>query len=210
MLRRSRIGACEQEAIVGVVTLCGPHLLTVDNPLISVEYRGGLQACKVATTVWFAESLAPTHLAAQNLWQELFLLFFSSPLQQRWTNKRVAKEVCAHRSLRVCEFFCKHHTLQRAQTFAAVFRWPRCTDPTASKQLARPFKVELLTLFVGHFKTFVEPALWQVLGEPGFYFNAECFGFWGVSQHLPILPVSDLWRPCRETTTLCCVHHAVT
>ena len=192
------------------MALCGPHLLTIDDPLISVKYCGGLQACKVATTVWFAESLTPTHLAAQNLWQELFLLLFRSPLQQCWTNESVAKEVCAHWSLRVCELFCKHNTLQCAQTFAAVFRWPRCTNPTASEQLAWPFKVELLALFVGHFKTFVKPTLRQVLFEPGFYFNSECFGFRGVGQHLPILPVRHLLRPCRETSSLCCVHPAVT
>ena len=193
-----------------MVTLRGPYLLAINDPLIAVKNSGGLQACKVAAAVWFAEPLAPAHLAAQNLWQELFLLLFSSPLQQRWTNKCVAEEVCTHRSLCICELFCKHNTLQCVQTFAAVFLWPCCTNPTTGEQLARPFEVELLALVVRHFEAFVKPALWQVLSEPGFYFNTKRFCFRGVSQHLPILPASDLLRPCRETSSLCIVHSAVT
>ena len=49
-----------------------------------------------------------------------------------------------------------------------------------------------------HFKAFVKPALWQVLGKPGLYFNTERFGFRGVSQHVSILPATGTESPCRE------------
>ena len=39
VLRRVRVGAGQQEAVVGVVALRGPHLLTVDDPFVAVEHR---------------------------------------------------------------------------------------------------------------------------------------------------------------------------
>ncbi len=44
VLRRIGIGACEEEAVVGVVTTGRPHLLAVDHPFVTVEDRRGLQA----------------------------------------------------------------------------------------------------------------------------------------------------------------------
>ena len=112
MLYRRRVGARKQEAIVGVVTTGSPNLLSIDNPLVTVEYCSGLEACQVTTAVWFAKALAPAHLAIQNLWQKFLLLFFSAPLQQSWSNKCVTKKICAHWGLCICKLFCQHHTLQ--------------------------------------------------------------------------------------------------
>ena len=53
------VGAGEQEAVVGVMALRGPHLLAVDDPLVAVEHGRGLQAGKVGARVGLREALAP-------------------------------------------------------------------------------------------------------------------------------------------------------
>ena len=138
------IGSREQEAIVRIVTAGRPHFLSVDDPFVAIEHCGGLQTCKVATAVGLTEALTPTHLAGENLRQELLLLFFGSPLQQRRTHQRVAEEVGTHRCACPCELLVQHHTLQRGEPLAAVLLGPRCTNPTALVQLVGPFVVELL------------------------------------------------------------------
>ena len=61
VLGRVRVGAGEQEAVVGVVALGGPHLLAVDDPLVAVEHGRRLQAGQVGARVGLAEALAPAH-----------------------------------------------------------------------------------------------------------------------------------------------------
>ena len=194
------VGAGEKEAIVGVVSLRSPHLLTVDYPLVTVEHCGGFEAGQVASAIWLAESLTPAHLAAENLWKKLFLLLFSSPLQQRWADKCVAEEVGAHRCFCVCKLFCQHDTLQCVEAFAAVFLWPRCADPAAFKQFAWPLCVELFALISGEFKTFVEPALRQIGDKPRFHFFTEGFGLGCVCQHPSILPRGARFSPYEGHT----------
>ena len=43
MLGRRRIGTGEQEYVVRMLGAGGPHLLAIDDPLIAVEHRRGLQ-----------------------------------------------------------------------------------------------------------------------------------------------------------------------
>ena len=195
MLCCNLIGTSKEEAIVGVVSLRCPHLLAVDHPLVTVEHCSGFEACQVAATVWFAEALAPAHFSAQDLWKKFFLLFFCAPLQQRWPHQGVTEEVGAHRCFCICKLFCQYNALQRIEPLAAVFRWPRCTNPTAFKQLAWPFGIELLTLVSREFETVVKPALRQIGNKPRFHFFAEGFSLGCVGQHLPILPRSTRISP---------------
>ena len=51
VLRRVGVGAGEQEDVVGVLGLRGPHLLPVDDPLVAVEHGGGLEAGEVGSGV---------------------------------------------------------------------------------------------------------------------------------------------------------------
>ncbi len=194
------IGACKKEAIVGVVALGCPHLLTVDYPLVAIEHRSGFEAGQVASAIWLAEALTPAHLAAEDLWKKLFLLLFSSPLQQRWADKCVAEEVGAHWCLCVCKLFCQYNTLQCVEAFAAVFLWPRCTNPAAFKQFVWPLCVELLALVSRELKTFVKPALRQIGDKPRFHFFTEGFGLWCVSQHASILPRGARFSPYEGLT----------
>ena len=165
------------------MTLCRPNFLSVNYPLITVKNRSRLHARQIAATIWFAKALAPTHFATQDFRQKLFFLLFSAPLQKCWTNKRVAKKVCSHRRTRVGKFFGKHHTFKSAQTLAAVFFWPGCTNPSACKQLVGPRIVKCFALSGGHFITFVKPTLRQVVFQPLAHFFSAGFGLGGVCQH---------------------------
>ena len=198
MLGRIGIGAGEQEAIVGVVSTSGPHFLTINDPLITVENSRRLERCQVGTRVGFAESLTPTRGAIHDVGQELFLLFFGAPLQQRRSNQSVAKEVSPQRRLHGCKLFGQHNTLHRGQTFAAVLLGPGCTDPTASEQLRRPFFNKLLASFARQFKSGGSPTCRQIGDQPFTDFSTESFGVGGVIQfHLDILS-QVLARPQPE------------
>ncbi len=167
VLGRVGIGAGEQEAVVGVVATGGPHLLAVDDPLVAVEHRRRLQAGQVGAGVGLAEALAPAHLAAQDLGQELPLLLLGPPLQQRRPDERVAEEVGPHRRLGPGELLGDHDALHRRQPLAAVLLGPGGADPTAAVELRRPLLVERRPLLGRHLEALVEPAGGQVLLEPG-------------------------------------------
>ena len=188
VLWRIGVGAGEQEAIVGVVALCGPNFLTIDDPFIAVKNCCGFQTCQVASAVWLTEALTPARLTAKNFWQELLFLFFCSPLQNSWPHQCVAKEVGAHWSLCVGELFRKHNTFHHAQTATAVLHWPRSADPSTAVQLCWPRLVEGFALVGAHFKTSVEPPRREILFQPGTDFSTKFFSSCGVSQfHPPII-----------------------
>ena len=165
-----------------MVTLCGPHLLAVDDPLVTIENCRCLQACKVRTRVGLRETLAPAHRAIENLWKEFLLLLFGSPLQKCGAHKSVSKEVCTHWCFRVSEFFRQHNALHCGQTFAAVFLWPCGANPAAFKKFRWPFIVELFTLIVGHIEIIIEPTFRQVLFQPSADLRAELFVFGGIGE----------------------------
>ena len=75
-----------------------------------------------------------------------------------------------------------------AQALAAVLGGPGGADPAALVQLLRPLLVEPLRLVGTHLEALVEPALGQVLLQPGADLLAELLGVGRIGQvHLPIL-----------------------
>src|SRR3954468_7562057 len=166
MLRRVRVGASEEEAVVGMVALGGPDLLTVDDPLVTVEHCRRLQAGQIRAGVRLAEALTPTHRAVQDLGKELLLLLLRAPLQDRRTDQGVTEEVRSQRRLRAGELLRQHNSLHRRQSLAAVFGGPRGADPTTFEEFGRPRAVELLALLRRHLEFRVEPVRWQVVLQP--------------------------------------------
>jgi hypothetical protein len=65
MLGRRRVGAGEEDAVVGVVGPRGPHLLPVDHVLVAVPASDGPQRRQVAPRLGLTEELAPDLLAGQ-------------------------------------------------------------------------------------------------------------------------------------------------
>src|SRR6185312_13243037 len=121
---RIRVGAGEQEAVVGVVAAGGPHLLAVDHPLVAVEYGRRLQRGQVGAAVRLAEALAPAHRAVEDARQELLLLLLGPPLQDGRADESVAEEVGAQWSLQPGELLGEDDALHRRQALAAVLLRP--------------------------------------------------------------------------------------
>ena len=61
------VGAGDQHAEVGDLAAGGPHLLAVDDPLVAVEHRLGLQAGEVGAGAGLAEQLTPRLLAGDDV-----------------------------------------------------------------------------------------------------------------------------------------------
>jgi hypothetical protein len=93
VLGGARVGAGQQEDVVGVLGLRGPDLLAVDHPLVAVELGLRLERGEVGAGVGLAEALAPRHLAREDLGQELLLDLLAAPLEDRGADEGVAEEV---------------------------------------------------------------------------------------------------------------------
>ncbi|SHV92938.1 Uncharacterised protein [Mycobacteroides abscessus subsp. abscessus] len=59
MLGHVGIAAGHQQCPARLMRPRGPHLLTVDHPVIAVAYRAGGQACQIGTGTRLAEELTP-------------------------------------------------------------------------------------------------------------------------------------------------------
>ena len=182
MLRGVRVGAGEQEAVVGELGLGGPHLLPVDHPLVPVEHRTGLQGGQVRPGVGFAEPLAPPHLALHDLGQELLLLLLGAPLQDGRTDEGVAEEVSPQRGLGPGELLGEHDALHQRQALAAVLLGPGGADPASLVEAGRPGLVERRPLVGAHLEAVVEPPIGQVLLEPGSDLDPELLGLGRIRQ----------------------------
>jgi hypothetical protein len=187
VLRRVRVGAGEQEAVVGVVAAGGPHLLAVDDPLVAVEHGLGLERGEVGAAVGLAEALAPAHRAVQDLREELLLLLLGAPLQDGGADERVAEEVGAQRRLGPGELLGEHDALHRGEALAAVLLRPRGADPATLEELRGPALVERLALLGRHLQRLaalggVDPAGGEVLLQPRADLGTERLGVGGVAQ----------------------------
>ena len=78
MLRHRGIRASQHEDPLRVLRPAGPDLLAVDDEIVAVFDRRGLQGSQVRTGVGLAVPLAPDHLAAGDARQVHLLLFFGA------------------------------------------------------------------------------------------------------------------------------------
>ncbi len=124
MLGRIRVGASQQEDEVRDLRLRGPHLLPVDDPLVTVEHGRGLQRREVRARVRLAEPLTPRDLALQDLRQELLLLLLGAPLEDRRSDERVTEEISAHRRAGTRELLVQHDVVHDREALASVLLRP--------------------------------------------------------------------------------------
>ena len=136
------IGAGQQEDVVGVVRLGGPHLLAVDDPLVAVELG---PVFRLARSEPASGSLKPWHQEISPLrmpGMNCFLLLLGAPLQDRRAHQGVAEEVGPQRRPDPGELLVQHDLLEEGQALAAVLGGPAGADPTAGEELGRPLLVE--------------------------------------------------------------------
>ena len=198
VLRRVRVGAGEQEDVVGVLGLGGPDLLAVDDPLVAVEHGLGLRATRGRSPA--SGSLKPWHQAIsplQDLGQEVLLLLLGAPLQDRRADERVAEEVGPQRRAGLGELLVQHHVLHASRGPCRRTPWASVAQiQPPSKSLLGPLLVERAGASP---RVISKPSsnqpVGQVLLEPGADLLAERLGFGRVGQvHAAIL--TDRVRPC--------------
>ncbi len=182
MLGGVGVGPRQEEDVVGVLGLGRPDLLTVDDPLVSVQLRPGLERRQVGSCVRLAEALAPGDLAPQDARDELFLLVLSAPLQERGPDKGVSEEVGAQWRSGACELLVEDHLLQERETLPSVLHRPAGADVASAVKLGRPLLVEGGTLLLGHREAGLTPAVGQVLVQPSLDLNAKFLCLGGVRQ----------------------------
>ena len=80
-----RVGPGEAGGEVAVLRTRGPHLLSVDDELAAIETGARLHAREVRAGSGLAEELAPDVLAAQQRWDQRFLLLLAGVHQEGGT-----------------------------------------------------------------------------------------------------------------------------
>ena len=183
VLGRVGVGAGQQEDVVGVLGLGGPHLLAVDDPLVAVELGPGLQAGQVRSGVGLAEALAPRRSSPLRMLGMNCFFCSSVPHCRRVGPTRVSPKKSA-----------RSGAPARANSSFSTTCWRsvRPLPPYSVGQLAQihpPAKslavhslVEGGPLVGGHGEPRRTPALGQVLRQPSADDAAELFCFGGVRQ----------------------------
>ena len=89
------VGAGDDDAVVGDVGEGGPHLLTVEHPLVTVELGLGLQAGDVGAGARLGEHLTPHRAAGDVVGEELALLLRRAVLVEHRQAHAVADDELA-------------------------------------------------------------------------------------------------------------------
>ena len=138
MLGRRRIRADEQDTHVGVMRPRGPHLLAVDDKVIPVLDRPGLQRGDIRAGAGLRIALTPDLLGGENFRQIALFLLLGRPMHQGRTDQRDAQAVDQGRRLDPPELLAKDDTLLEFRPAPAVSLGPRDPDPAATVHLAMP------------------------------------------------------------------------
>jgi hypothetical protein len=131
------------------------------------------------------EALAPAHRAVEDLRQEVLLLLLGAVHEDRRADERVTEEVGAHRRLGPGELLGEHDALDRGEPLAAVLlgHVAQIQPPSNSFWVHSSFHAFFSS--ARHLEALVEPAVGQVLLEPGTDLDAERLGLGGVVRSMP-------------------------
>src|SRR5580704_2316831 len=100
-----------------------PDLRTVDDKIVTIVDRAGLQRGQVRTGIRLGITLAPEFLATENLGDVATFLILGAPMHQGWTEQR-DPESTRGAGADALEFLVKNNVLQEGRTAAAVFLRP--------------------------------------------------------------------------------------
>ena len=182
MLLRGWIGAHQAEDPVGVVGVGRPDFLAVDDVVVAVGDRAGLQRGEIGAGVRLGIALAPADQPRGDLRQMLFLLGLGAVLQ-----KRRPEHGNAERGQRLPRADRRHllaHDLGflAVETAAAIFLRPVRHGPALVAHALEPdalrlrgeFRVTAAPEGVGVRRHRLAHFGWAVRLEPGAGFLAEC------------------------------------
>ena len=125
--------AYKREDAVRFVSECGPYLLAVDDIMIAIRYRAGLERGKIRARARFGIALTPVVFAADNARQIFGLLLGVAELQQDGPDHALARAVI-HRRTGAGAFGVEDVGLHRRPAGTAMFLRPRGSRPALADQ----------------------------------------------------------------------------
>ena len=175
---RRRVGAGQQEGLVGVVRPARPGLLAAEHPLAVAALGARAQTGQVASRVGLAESLAEDELAAQDLLHVSILLPLGAVGDERWREQRHAKAAEDSRRARLRHLLLVDRLHDRRGAAPADLLRPTELQPPAGVELALPLALKAGVLFVAvPALPVLPPRLGQVRFQPGSDLLPEGFLF---------------------------------
>src|SRR5579862_57653 len=137
-----------------------PHLLSVDDPKVSLQISAGGGAGEIGTAARLAEELTPGIFPGENAAKELLFLLIRSVLEQGCRGQQSHSGAGGADGAHFVELIF-HHSCKRMRKSAAVpFLWPLRHPPAGIRELAAPLDqrhfgipvgCEPLAYFVTHF-----------------------------------------------------------
>ena len=128
-----RSGAGKEEYLVGFLGRTCPHLLPVDEVLVTVAFGTGLNVRRIQAGAGFGDAEAGARLAANERWQPPFALFRRAE-HHNWVGAKdvhVDRAGGAHRSGRLSDCVHQDGSLTHAEAGPTVLGWHRDTEPAA-------------------------------------------------------------------------------
>jgi len=164
------IGAREEHHPVGLVGERRPHLLAVDDELVTGLFRPRLERGEVGSRVRLGISLAPDLLAREHLGRVAALLLLRPVGNDGGARHADGQDVEDGRRLGERDLFVEDHLLHEGEAAPAVLLGPGDADEAGLVHLALPLPQEVVDLGPGHVGADahpIAPVLGQVLLEPG-------------------------------------------
>ena len=179
------VGPTHDEAPIRPLCTRGPDLLTVQDPLVTLELGAGLHTGEIRAGVGLGIALTPDLIARQNFRQESLLLILGSKMDQRRTEQSFTDMSHTTGPPGPSVFFVKNHLLSQRATATAHTLWPTHSDPTGLAE--QPFPgvafLEERVFVAGPTTTPHDLELTlQVSFEPAGHLSAKSLIFFGESS----------------------------
>src|SRR5215510_6492011 len=172
MLWRVRISARQQDTHIRDMCHTGPDLLLIDDKIIAVLDRPGLQRGQIRAGVRLRKALAPDLLGTQNAWNIALFLLLCPVYHQRRTNDHQPESVGHRRRLGSRQFLLEDRLLQQCCTTPAIRFRPVNTGPASIEHFFLPGpRIMKSTLRVTRHRL-----LGDIGFKPGPYLLPKCLG----------------------------------
>ena len=138
MLGHVGVGPAQQRGVVGVVGVRGPDLGAVDQEVVALVNRSGLDRSQIRAVVGLRQALTPDLLGRRDLGNKTLLLLRRAPLHQRRSDPGDALKIDRGRRFGPIQLFVVDDLLDQAGPASAVLLGPVDTHPAPVVQLTVP------------------------------------------------------------------------
>src|SRR6267154_717950 len=107
----------------------GPHLLAIDDEVVTPVDGARAQAGEIAAGLWLRIALAPELVGAEDARQVPLFLLLRSPMNERRAQQVQRARRRQHRRTGAEIFLVEDHLLHKARAAPAIFLGPGDADP---------------------------------------------------------------------------------